>query len=623
MSKKILIIENSLTLQKVFTKTLDNDEFNIKFENKIENLVDSVFDFIPDILLVNSNFENPSSFDFVKLIHSIPCFKNLAIGMYANTETSFDEEFAASCGANKFIRLDEPKTLLLNVEELSEISSSEIIDKAEASQTRKNMDDKKLLSISSEINHETRMKNRILTSLFMMMNSITSVSDVACEFLSFVAEFSNVPAAALYLIENDGPHGYMIVSKKLTESEKEDFLKVCKSDFEDLDLDSSITMLMPKILEPKTDLDIFKIDDIPLSSYLSTKILDMQGNATGTLHILRSGNFSTEQTELFNFCSENANLLFDKVLMLKKKIFFERRIRKAFSMFVPEQVIDSYVAGVSEDDSEESKQAIGEKRPVAILFSDIRSFTNISECNKPEIMIDFLNRYFTIMCNIIKKHGGTIDKFIGDAIMALFGAPVSYEDNTRRAVAAAYEMREALPSVPMGDLILPEGMKFDIGIGINYGDVTVGSLGSDDRKSYTVIGDSVNLASRLEGLTKTYGTKILISDSVKKDIEETADEKEFVFRYLDDVRVKGKSMPVPIYSIDKSLDEYSPFYRDCYQKGFTLYKQGIFNLAKEYFEKCLKEVKKDKASELMLSRCDDFIANPPENWDGAIKFTTK
>ncbi len=623
MSKKILIIENSLTLQKVFTKTLDNDEFNIKFENKIENLVDSVFDFIPDILLVNSNFENPSSFDFVKLIHSIPCFKNLAIGMYANTETSFDEEFAASCGANKFIRLDEPKTLLLNVEELSEISSSEKIDKAEASQTRKNMDDKKLLSISSEINHETRMKNRILTSLFMMMNSITSVSDVACEFLSFVAEFSNVPAAALYLIENDGPHGYMIVSKKLTESEKEDFLKVCKSDFEDLDLDSSITMLMPKILEPKTDLDIFKIDDIPLSSYLSTKILDMQGNATGTLHILRSGNFSTEQTELFNFCSENANLLFDKVLMLKKKIFFERRIRKAFSMFVPEQVIDSYVAGVSEDDSEESKQAIGEKRPVAILFSDIRSFTNISECNKPEIMIDFLNRYFTIMCNIIKKHGGTIDKFIGDAIMALFGAPVSYEDNTRRAVAAAYEMREALPSVPMGDLILPEGMKFDIGIGINYGDVTVGSLGSDDRKSYTVIGDSVNLASRLEGLTKTYGTKILISDSVKKDIEETADEKEFVFRYLDDVRVKGKSMPVPIYSIDKSLDEYSPFYRDCYQKGFTLYKQGIFNLAKEYFEKCLKEVKKDKASELMLSRCDDFIANPPENWDGAIKFTTK
>lgn len=623
MSKRILILENSLTLQKVFTKTLDNDDFNIKFENKLENLIDSIFDFIPDILLVNSNFENPSSFDFVKLIHSIPCFKNLAIGMYANTETSFDEEFSTSCGANKFIRLDEPKTLLLNVEELSEISSGEKIDKAEILQTRKNLDDKKLLSISSEINHETRMKNRILTSLFMMMNSITSVSDVVCEFLSFIAEFSHVPAAALYLIENDGPHGYMIISEKLTETERDDFLKVCKSDFEDLDLDSSITMLMPKILEPKIDLDIFRIEDIPLSSYLSTKILDMEGNAVGTLHILRSGNFSSEQTDLFNFCSENANLLFDKVLMLKKKIFFEKRIRKAFSMFVPEQVIDSYVAGVSEDDSEESKQAIGEKRPVAILFSDIRSFTNISECNKPEVMIDFLNRYFTIMCNIIKKHGGTIDKFIGDAIMALFGAPVSYEDNTRRAVAAAYEMREALPSVPMGDLILPEGMKFDIGIGINYGDVTVGSLGSDDRKSYTVIGDSVNLASRLEGLTKTYGTKILISDSVKLDIEETNNEKEFIFRYLDDVRVKGKSTPVPIYSIDKSMDEYSPFYKDCYQKGFSLYKQGIFNLAKEYFEKCLKEVAEDKASKLMLSRCEEFIENPPENWDGAIKFTTK
>lgn len=622
MSKKILIVESSLTLQKLFSKTLDSDNFNIHFENSLSSLVETIFDFIPDILLFNSDFENPNSFEYVKLIRSIPCFKNLPIGMYTSTEASFDEAFAISSGANSFVRLD-PKTLLLNIDELSEVSSSEKPDKAEILQSKKEIDEKKLLVISSEINHDTRIKNKILTDLFEMMNSIESVEAVASKFLSFIAQASRTPVAALYLVENDGPHAYSISSGKLTEEEKADFEKVCKSDFEDIDLDSSISQLVPMEVESNLNLDIFKTDSVPLSSYLYAKLLDSNGNAFGTVHILKAGNFSSDQTANFNFCVKNASLLFEKVIMLKKKIFVEKRIRKAFSMFVPEQVIDSYVAGVKEGDEAESKTSVGEKRPVAVLFSDIRSFTNISECNKPEVMIAFLNRYFTIMCNIIKKHGGTIDKFIGDAIMAIFGAPVSYEDNARRIVAAAYEMREALPTVPLGDLILPNGMKFDIGIGINYGDLTVGSLGSEDRTSYTVIGDNVNLASRLEGLTKTYGSMILVSESVRKDIEENTKSTEFTFRYLDDVRVKGKSTPVPIYAVDRSAEEFSALYKDSYNKGMALYKQGVFNLAKEYFEKCLSEVEEDKAAELMKGRCEDFIANPPENWDGAIKFTTK
>ena len=623
MKKKILVVENSLTVQKIFTKTFD-DDYILRFESDLSKLVESVFDFFPAILLLNSDFNEPSSFDFVKLIRSIPCFENLPIGMYSNTENPFDEEFAYSCGANSFVRL-EPKTLLLNVEELSDVSSAsgETPDKADVIHARKEMDDKKLIVISSEINGESRLKNKIVTSLFSMMNDIESVERVASEFLSFLAEFMYAPAVSLNLVENNGPHSYVVCSSNLSDAEKEDFLKVCKSDFEDLDLDSSLSMLVPQFLEPEVDIDSFKTPGVPLSSYLSAKLLGMDGREYGVINVLRGGNFTSAQSDLFNFCCENASILFEKVLMIKKKIFVEKRIRKAFSLFVPEQVIDSYVNGINDSGSDEQKTALGEKRPVAVLFSDIRSFTNISECNKPEVMIAFLNRYFTIMCNIIKKHGGTVDKFIGDAIMALFGAPVSYEDNTRRIVAAAYEMREALPSVPLGDLILPPGMKFDIGIGINYGDLTVGSLGSEDRTSYTVIGDNVNLASRLEGLTKTYGSMILVSDSVKRDIEENLKCGDFVFRYLDDVRVKGKSTPVPIYGVDRNIDEFSPVYRDCYNKGFSLYKQGVFNLAKEYFSKCLVEVPEDKASKLMKSRCEDFIANPPENWDGAIKFTTK
>ena len=261
---------------------------------------------------------------------------------------------------------------------------------------------------------------------------------------------------------------------------------------------------------------------------------------------------------------------------------------------------------------------------MAILFSDIRSFTSISELNKPETIVAFLNRYFTTMCTIIKKHGGTVDKFIGDAIMALFGAPVSYEDNSRRAVAAAYEMREALEKVPLEDLILPPGMKFNIGIGIHYGDVIVGSIGSDDKTDYSVIGDNVNLASRMEGLTKNYGSMILVTEAVKKDIYTSCNnEDNFVFRYLDDVKVKGKEKAVPIFGIDRNQEEFSEEYRDCYIKGFELYKQGTFTLAKQYFDKALIEVPEDKAALLMQERCIEFIQNPPENWDGAITYHTK
>ncbi|MBQ3669974.1 MAG: guanylate cyclase [Treponema sp.] len=615
--KKILILENSVTIQKLFTTTLDEEEYSLRFTSDGKSAIYALFDFQPDLFLLNADSENPGSFETVKLLRAIPCFKNLTIGMYTPSPFPLDKDFARESGVSAFVELEE-KTLLLNIEELALLSIQKL-DKKELSKTKKDLDDTRLFLESTKIVKSESLKLVSLARINGMMKKIEAIEDMAADFLSLVAEFTEVPAAGLYIVENDGPHGYYISAEGMSEHDTENFLAVCASDFEDLLPDYNISKIVPKRLSAVPPLDKFYSEDAKLSSYEAAEIRSVNnvtGRASiGSLHIVSEGNLTVQQLDFFNYCAKHAGVMFDKAIVVKKKMFFEKRIRRAFSRFVPDEVIDDLVASSDTDE----KIGVGEKRAIAILFSDIRSFTNISERNKPETVVAFLNRYFTIMVDIIKKHGGTIDKFIGDAIMALFGTPVSYEDNARRAVAAASEMRDALPSVPLEDLVLPEGMTFNIGIGIHYGDVIVGSIGSKDKTDYSVIGDNVNLASRLEGLTKTYGTQVLVSEAVRDDTGSGA----FSYRHLDDVRVKGKAKAVPIFAVDRSDDEFPAAYKDAYVKGMELYKQGIWNLAHDYFEKALGAVKDDKAAKLMLSRCAEFMENPPEHWDGAIAFTTK
>ncbi len=290
----------------------------------------------------------------------------------------------------------------------------------------------------------------------------------------------------------------------------------------------------------------------------------------------------------------------------------ESKLRAAFSKFVPEEVISDFL---SSGENQELKNQ-NEKRNVVVLMCDIRNFTSISEINKPENVVNFLNSYFTHMVNIVKKYGGTVDKFIGDAIMVLFGAPISYNDNAKRAVQAAIEMYSQLDSIPVNQLKFPEGIKLDIGIGIHYGDVIVGQIGSADKTNYTVIGDTVNLASRLEGLTKLYGAKVVISQAVRDELDASVH-----MLLLDSVKVKGKKEAVFVYRVDdKPLPKD---FTQAYEKGFKSYNEGAFNLAIPYFEAAVKILPDDKAANLMLGRSKEFSVNKPENWDGAIALTSK
>ena len=592
MSSKIVVLESSATIQGLIKEKLRNSDVELSFEDKGLKLLVSVYNSVPAAILINSSSVNPKASLLVRLIKNIEKLRKVPVGVYTTGEFVFEEQFRKTCGADIFFRLSKN-----NIKEKTD-SLLDLIGKRLA------------VPLQSDL-----VKNGLSDSIFNLIQNLNSFENLIQSFLNLIAKTCRIPATALYIDDPDGPKSYYICGNNFTKKEESDFLKVCTTDFEAAFSDSNSASIITKKLKNTDIQEIFHTNDIPLSAYQNFFLMSKDNKKIGSVHVIKEGTFSSAQLDLINFAVESFSMLMDNALMIKEKLKFERNIRKAFSRFVPEQIIDELVMNAER----EAKVGVGEKRDVAILFSDIRSFTNISERNRPETIVAFLNRYFTIMCTIIKKHGGTVDKFIGDAIMALFGAPVSYEDNARRAVAAAYEMREALASVPIEDLYLPDGMKFDIGIGIHYGDVIVGSIGSEDKTDYSVIGDNVNLASRLEGLTKTYGAKILVSQAVKDEIK----PDEFIFRLLDDVKVKGKKTAVPIYAIDRNIEEFSGIYRDSYKKGLALYKQGIFNLALEYFTKAITESPDDKASKLMKSRCEEFIKNPPENWDGAIAFTTK
>jgi adenylate cyclase len=252
----------------------------------------------------------------------------------------------------------------------------------------------------------------------------------------------------------------------------------------------------------------------------------------------------------------------------------------------------SYLSGDLLDELIKNPKALslgGEKKELSILFSDIRGFTTISESMAPEKLIDLLNRYFTPMTNTVLDNRGMLDKYIGDAVMAFFNAPVDVKNHADAACNTALEMIEKLEI--LNQELIKEGIKpIKIGIGINTAEVIVGNMGSDTRFNYTVIGDGVNLASRVEGLTKNYG-KAGSGVGVNILITEFTVEKlngEFLYREIEPVKVKGKDKAVLLYQLLPNIQEYREI-KTLYDKALLEYKENNFEVAEKLFLKLIEE----------------------------------
>lgn len=292
----------------------------------------------------------------------------------------------------------------------------------------------------------------------------------------------------------------------------------------------------------------------------------------------------------------------------------KRQLAGLFGQYVPPELVDEMAS------NPESFSLEGESREMTVLFSDVRGFTTISEGLDPKQLTQLMNEFLTPMTHVIHENRGTIDKYMGDAIMAFWGAPLPDHQHAQHAMKAAMGMIASLKGLKT-QFSAKNWPEIKIGVGLNTGDMTVGNMGSEFRMAYTVMGDAVNLGSRLESLTKNYGVDIIVSEYTKNQVP------EYLYRELDVVRVKGKAKPVTIFEPicelgqeDKALTDELKLYREALKlyrnQNWDLAEIQLINLQKQHPQRYLYGV--------YLKRITDIRQNPPEkDWDAVFTHEAK
>jgi adenylate cyclase len=302
-------------------------------------------------------------------------------------------------------------------------------------------------------------------------------------------------------------------------------------------------------------------------------------------------------------------------MLMMEDITYEKRLRNTMSRYMSKTVVDQLM---------ESGEAVlgGTGRDVSVLFSDIRGFTSISERLGAKETVALLNEYFTDMVDIVFAHNGVLDKYIGDMIMAVFGSVMQSKDDAANAVMVGNRMMTGLHQLNLRRAARG-GEPIRIGVGISTGNVVAGNIGSLKRMEYTVIGDRVNLAERLESANKFYGTSVLMCEATY-----AATRGHEAAREIDLIRVRGREMPVAIYEALGHHSEDSFPYRDevigAFAAGLRLYRMRDWVNAEHFFREALDANPDDKPSKIYLERSGIYLVTPPAaDWDGVWAMQSK
>jgi adenylate cyclase len=304
-----------------------------------------------------------------------------------------------------------------------------------------------------------------------------------------------------------------------------------------------------------------------------------------------------------------------EVMFLSNAIHAMKLGLKSFQKYVPASLVRQLI------EADEHARIGGSKKQLVILFTDIKDFTTIAENMDPDKLMEHLCEYFDSMSTIIVEQKGTIDKFIGDSIMAFWGAPLLVDQPCQSAARAALKCERRLAELN-ANWILQDKNPLITRFGIHIGDAIVGNVGSSERMNYTAIGDSINMASRLEGVNKIYGTQIIVSEKVYSILKD-----EFVLRMVDWIAVKGKTKAEKIYELlaqDKTELAFDVVaYQKEFDQGFEAYRNQQWDEAIKFFKHCLALYPGDKVAAIFIERCQDLKSHPPEKWDGVWRMGEK
>jgi class 3 adenylate cyclase/CheY-like chemotaxis protein len=626
--KRILIMEDSDIFADMLLGLFDSPEYLLqRAVNGFEG-IKKVYSFMPHLIITDIEMPLFKGYQVTRLLKSRKNTRTIPVIMFTTLDETKDKFWGNQAGADIYIEKspDNFQLLLTTVENILYAEAN--IDFPAIEREGKKINDNSIIETVNNLLDNKLFQTTVIGLLTELSNNVNSMETVADGIFNLLNTICKAEIITM-IIRGGGRSFYIYTSNYggLTKEAADNFLGICMSDFNSLFPEFNFTSKNIKEFNSagKNEKKIVSYIKVPLS---------IAGEKFASIHIANSINeyFTPSIMENINVFIASAAPIIANSLSMHELAELQKNTRTAFARYVPADVMDEII-------NETNKARTSENRNISVLFSDIRDFTNISEYSDAQSVVDFLNAYFAKMGNEIISENGHIDKFIGDAIMAVFGAFQTLENSPANAIRAAVKMLAAMEDINKSVTRLSHD-RVEIGIGINCGECILGNIGFQNKMDYTIIGDTVNLASRIESLTKLYRHPLIVSEYV---FDRTKDN--FLFRKIDNVRVKGKEKPAGIHAVYSGFEGTDSgklrsgetadipivpsllINRETlvnYNKGMRVFNLREWKLAKEYFTKALETSKNDFLSQLYLERSTEFAHTPPqENWDGIITLSKK
>jgi class 3 adenylate cyclase/DNA-binding response OmpR family regulator len=621
--RRVLIFEDSEIFANVLLDFLRGEGCETeRAKNGLEG-IKLVYGFLPELIITDAETPLFKGYETARLLKAGPATRNIPIIMFTNSGETRDRFWGERAGADVYIEKAPGNFGELSTQIKRLLGENRPVDYERIKREGEKITDNSLIETVTNLLDNQLFRATLTGLLAELSGKAGSLEETVKGVFALLRNACRADMCAIMIKDaDDALVVYNANNSGYTEAAAEDFKAITIADFNTRFSDYKVDSKEVRDFFPPGE------NNERIESYILVPLVS-SGEEFATVHIGSSVKeyFSPPVLENLTVFLSSASPIIANALRLRQTEILQKKTRAAFARYVPVDVMDEIIKKSSSPASQ------SESRMVSILFSDIRSFTKISENTQARELVDFLNRYFQLMGNEITAEGGNIDKFIGDAIMAIFGAPKTLENPSASAVRAALRMVRALPAVDTTGITLPD-FGFATGIGVNCGECVVGNIGFQNKMDYTVIGDTVNLASRLEGVTKYYRQPIIVSEYIYR-----AAKDDFIFRKADSVRVVGKDRPVGLYAAYAAFrgeaDEGTPASLvigreslDQYNKGLKLYGMREFETAKQYFGGALsleeKAGRRDYLASMYLSRIEEFQANPPPpDWDATITMTEK